>query len=1178
VIRQRAAAYDTSVAILADLWTQSTLRNVLLQLIELRSISLPWAKRITQDTFPNYLHHLQTVVEDAQRRGIRQLALDRQWQETITLIRTLIPDGDTSKLTYRCLNILDYDSQFRTQTTSNEQLITLKMLRKDCRMVAASQKWKEDGRNVRLQEAFSHLKLLYDQYLPSFEVQEGLEKSGFTIQQALAELFLWVYDLYQQEKASRRVLDFDDLQERARSLLENPQVHPRLSHRYDYIMVDEFQDTNQLQWDIIKKLGMAENTLSQNKFCIVGDEKQSIYMFRGAEVAVFGDVRRELQQANVEHDVLSAPLKIPPLGEIPESQENQKKGELIMAENFRSTPALIFFFNALFSRIFLPSFDSDRFYDVPHQELIAGRKASPPPDKTQPVEFLLVYHAEEASDEQSQLNEPELVALRICELVESRNYADIALLLRTRTRLKEFEDALRRHDIPFVVAGGIGFFQQQEVYDLANLLRVLVDHRQDIALAGVLRSPLLSFSDDQLLYLVAGTIDRNEGNGYNPTMSLRGVSATKRSLHIQHSLWERLEHHARSVETIPEELDPSKFLHAYNLLRSWKSAADRIPITYLLRRILEDTGLYGILSGSRREVQSFINIEKLLDIARTFESVGFQTLSDFVAYLDLLIELEEREGEAQINFEGMNAVRLMTIHAAKGLQFPVVFVLELDRAFNYGTGESIYIDALKSGNGEFPVVGIKGLDPEQNYASENTVLRNYLKRVNTEKTDAEMKRLLYVACTRAQDQLVLSGTLSQNIAKNSWLSWFMDILPLKDALAQRSFTISEEIAHSQGVNPLQIPVRTSENYEKCGGSKKPGKAQQVFPSREENIPPSDIDRILRQNLTPISGAENEIFKMNPSTVSILFQCPRKYYYQHILRLPEYPPLAPNTVDLRGSVRGELVEPPVKKPFDRLRANGGPLNSTALPLPPPERGYSPLTLPIEEEGDYGAQRGTIIHRLFEERLFDNDFDEQELFAVVTRFLDEMNISEEDRQAMQLHDAIQRAYDHYQASGLRDLLAISPHVHREYPFQLRIGQADISGTIDVLFFDPDHETWTILDYKSNEIETEQVAEEVRRHGYDIQMQMYALAVSRLLHTGRIRSVLFFTFPGSLYDAVDLSPHTLKVLEMNISNFLAQLSTGTIDVSHKQSPCEECGYLLYKVCSDLSLPKSKISLTKS
>ena len=1185
VIRQRAAAYDVQMAILAEPWTPSTLRNVLLQLMAFRDASLPWAKRILQETFPNYLHQLQTLLTDLQRRGIRQLAADPHWQETMTLIRSLIPSGDNSKLTSRCLNLLEYDEQFRTQTSHVEQLMTLRMLRNECRMVAASKKWQADGRNVQLAEALNQLKGLYDQRLPSFEVRADLEKSGFVIQQALAELLLAVYEEYQQEKIARRVLDFDDLQERTLGLLDQPAVHALLAHRYDYLMVDEFQDTNQLQWNLIRKLGTTAEGLAPNKFCIVGDEKQSIYMFRGAEVAVFRDVRQELQQANRTHQVLTVAPRIPAFGEMPAVQETQQTGELILAENFRSLPPLIFFFNTFFARIFLPSIDPERPYEIPHQELIARRKlpshvinhvAIP----TKPVEtgsvgnveFLFVHRQEGSSAEQAPLDEPELVALRIQELAQTVPYADIAILLRTRTRLKEFENALRRYAIPFVVAGGIGFYQQQEIYDLANLLRVLVDYRQDIALAGVLRSPLFSFSDDQLLYVAsevkeeipftppltdvenligettpfALSLSKDEGQGRSSTSSERMAHLLLRETTKQ-TLWEKLEHHANLTETIPAELDPPKFRHTYTLLRSWKAQANRIPITHLLRQILDATGLYGILSGGQREMQSFINIEKLLDITRTFEGAGFQTLNDFVTYLDLLIEFEEREGEAQINFEGMDAVRLMTIHAAKGLEFPVVIVPELERPFNYGTSGPVYIDTLKLEHERLPVIGIKGLDPEQHDAQENTILREYLKRINAEKTDAEMKRLLYVACTRAEDRLVFSGALSENL-KNSWLSWLLDIFPLPEAIPARRLIIAADAESPQNspsdhclpgrgpgwVQELEIPIATSEDYEKryspsdhCLPGRGEGWVSQEngeirdFAAKSRFDTPFDVSATLQHNLAPIRGGENEIFRINPSTVHTLLQCPRKFYYQEILKLP----------GLSGAQAVSGADAPEATNSD------GPYQHN------------------------GKNRGTLIHRIFEKRWFDQEWRESELVAAMTTRLEELNVSEGERTQMRLDDAISRAYQNYKMSGLRELLSVAPKVYREYPFVLRIGRAEISGTLDVLFFDPQREMWTILDYKSNEIEPGRIGEEIGRHGYDRQMQMYALAVSRLFRTEHIRSLLFFTFPGCLYEAVDLSPNTLTALEISIVAFLDRLAEGVIEVSQKPVNCEDCVYRLYE-----------------
>ena len=1142
LIRQRAESDDQHIRLLAQLWTSSTLRNVLIQLLEFRDKSLPWAEQIVEQRFPDYLNHLYRLVEQLQQQGIRYLASHPHWQGNIQQITTLIPTGDTSKLTSRCRNIIDFDAEFRQQHDLAQQLTTLAMLKKDCRMITPNKAWKEDNRHLRLKAVFAHLKTLYDRHLPQYDIHADLESNSFLIQQALAHLLLAAYDLYSREKVARQMLDFDDLQERALLLLEHPAVYPLLSRRYDYIMVDEFQDTNQLQWEIIRRLGDTGQGLPKDKFCVVGDEKQSIYMFRGAEVSVFGDVCQELQQANRDHQLLTAPLKMPEFGDPPKVHEVQKSGELIMAENFRSSKPLIFFLNYLFSRLFLHSFDAIRPYEVTHQQLIARRQTPQDAQQTgtesiplHPVEFLLAEQTFASNNDSPALEEPELVALRIWELLDTSQpsgsqesespplrFQDIAILLRTRTRLKAFEEALRQHHIPFIVAGGIGFYEQQEIYDLANLLRFLADTQEEIPLAGILRSPLLSFSDDQLLYAVAGIRSETEW-----------------------TLWGKLRHHAQSPDLIPQELDPPKFVHAYNLLCRWQSLSERIPMTHLIRQVLEDTGLYGILAGNHDEIQRINNIEKLLDIARKFENEGFQTLSDFVLYLDQLIAIGEREGEAQIHTEGMNVVQLMTIHAAKGLEFPVVFVPELERPFNYGSSEPVYIDALPSvyQHDGMPTIiaGLKGLDPEQNYAADNTIQRNYLKRLNEEKTDAEMKRLLYVACTRAEDHLILSGTLTERVSQNSWFSWLKDILPLEEAFSQQHpIMLNSEADSDEEILTLEIPIRTASNYQESQLFKRAleqktkesqetlnlnilekqytmGSTSEVASILSPNGEIISAAELLHTNLRPVKGHENEIFRISPSTLHLLFQCPRKYYYQEILQ------------------------------FNK------PLLQELFPVPEMTK----------EQPSFGAKRGTIIHSLFEKQIFDDLYNEQERQTRITRTLCDFDIPSYEKSRMGLDAAINKARIHYESSGLKDLLASSAEVHREYPFQLKLGQAAISGVLDVLFLDAVTNTWTILDYKSNEVEIEEIEGEISKHGYDIQMQMYALAVSRLLQVSEVRCILFFTFAGSRYETIDLSQDALHKLEKTLSSALENISKGNIPTTPNPQECASCHYRRSGIC---------------
>ncbi|GAK49206.1 putative helicase [Candidatus Moduliflexus flocculans] len=1153
LLRQEAEKNVRSLRLLAQQWQPAALRKIVQQLIGVRDKALLWAERITQTEFDAYLRQLYALCEQQQRRAVQRIAADSRWSDAITEIREIMPPGDTGKFTLRCRIIVDRDTEFRAEREFRKQRDILAMLKREMNLQGVSSAaWKAEDRDKRVKKCFETLKFIYDNAFSEMPIHDATELRSFQIQQALAALFLAALRRYDEEKAARRRLDFEDLQERALRLLRQPDVQQLLSSRYDYVMVDEFQDTNQLQWEIIRRLGLTKQGLAKDKFCIVGDEKQSIYMFRGAEVSVFAEVRNELKLVNAAHQLDAVDMAIPDLGDAPVVGEGDKTGELSMAENFRSDDAVITFCNFLFSRLFLPTFDPERPYDVPHQELVPRREKGIPLDiQAKPVELMLAFDDAGEDDEAesgeaaAESNEPEMIARRIRELMipatphddESASekpktrpaqWKDIAILLRTRTRLKAFEEALRRHGIPFLVTGGIGFFEQQEIYDLSNLLRVLSDQREEIALAGVLRSPLLSLSDDQLVYLAGGVKTSNDAN-------------------TRWTLWEKLRFHAANRDLIPAELDPAMIVHAHDLLSAWQAVAERIPVTHLLRRVLDDTGLYGILAADSAAEQQITNIEKFIEIARKFEQQGFRTLSDFVAYLDELETAAEREGEAQIFAEGMNVVQVMTIHAAKGLEFPIVFVPELERPFNYSENEAVYLDALSTPRAAQPPdiaagVSVAGLLDDGKPSP--TFLREYLKRINRDKTDAEMKRLFYVACTRARDTLILSGSLKKNVRPNSWLGWLTQHLPLADALEQHRNAIAingltiplltaktsfhaprgtEEFGRSASDSPQSGDVqRSTQSVERVLNSP-PGRGRgwvnaenppQPLPGGEIEI--DDLFRLLQHNLRPATGAENERFRLSPSMLHLLFECPRRYYYREVLRL------------------------------DDILATAPPDESSANDH--------------AEHDRFGAQRGTIIHALFEQRVFDDMLTDAERARILEEAVSASPIPPDSEERQRLDTAIERAGTHYAASGVKDLLARSPQVWREHPFMLRLSQADVSGILDALFRDPADDVYTILDYKTNQVEAADVPAEIRRHGYERQMTMYALAVSRLLHVEQMRGILFFTHPNVRYDTFDFSPSALAAFETELAAALRQLTQEHVPCADDRAICQECAYRRY------------------
>jgi ATP-dependent helicase/nuclease subunit A len=538
-------------------------------------------------------------------------------------------------------------------------------------------------------------------------------------------------------KREQRVLTFTDLEVRtARLLREFPAVRQRYLGRIHYIMVDEFQDTNDLQRQIVYLVagGDAEK-LRGRKLFIVGDPKQSIYRFRGADVAVFARVRDDIAASG---------------------------GEIIDLDvNFRSLDSLLTLFNECFAAVMGTAEDA-----IPFQPLGAFRRD----DQADGVraEFLAIAAngAGEAGDPRK--TEAAAVARRIGAMVAGHEalidrdtiprpvkYGDIAVLFRTVTDLDTYAAALQTAGIPYYVVGGRGFYHRQEIIDILNLLQVVDNCGNETALAGVLRSPLFLLTDAALLALKKGGT----------------------------SLWQGLERHA-AVAGLPEEQRRAA-ARAWRIIAGLRDLRGAVGVSRLIRLALDETGYLNFVLTQFMGQQKYANLLKLAAVADAFESKGAATLGDFLRYVAKLVAGEVRESEAQVESEGGDTVKLMTIHKAKGLEFPVVFIPDLHRRFRDETGPVLF----SAGQG----IGLKvpGAGGELVATSVHEAVASREKKLSL----LELKRVLYVALTRAKDYLVISAaggkvtTGKEFTALGTWLSWlgkaynFGDLAALPERLA-----------------------------------------------------------------------------------------------------------------------------------------------------------------------------------------------------------------------------------------------------------------------------------------------------------------------------------------------------------------------------------------------------------
>ena len=648
---------------------------------------------------------------------------------------------------------------------------------------------------------------------------------------ALLALYREYLARYKEAKRELNVLDFEDLLELADGLLrDNPDVADRYRKRFRHVLVDEFQDTDPVQWRIIRSL-WNEGRDGQRLF-IVGDPKQSIYSFRNADVTIFNDAKRAIvSQGGVEPE---------------------------LSLNFRSLPEVVDLVRAVFPHVLSPRLPAwDRVDRTTHlgRPFEAKYGADPVPVRTTgpvtgSVELVLPGEPEEGVTGLKD-HERELYALagRLKEIIEGgekqvvdggkardARWGDVTVLIQARTNLATLEDALDSHRVPYYVYKGSGFFQTQEVRDMASLVAALADPEDDASFAAVCRSPFFALSDDEL---VRASLDRTGG--------LRA-----------------------GVGRLAESGGSPRAGRAMKLFSGWSDAMGREPVHQLLSRALEESGAWAAYASLHRGDQRIANVRKLLDMARDAEDAPSSDAVTFLVNLASQIDTETKEGAARVvGEEEKDAVQIMTVHAAKGLQFPITVVPGVQRAPMYSAREPLLLD-------EEVGVGIKA--PDEDMEFEDTMARKLIKKRLRRKTWAEHKRLFYVAATRASDHLILSGTAEKvtvtrgtddPMQQDKWLGWLFEALGIDPRdLPEGSFR----------AGPLDVRIVTPvlPGRPTLRGTPLAGLADDdpVLSARAEP-PPALAPRV------PSARPE----RMSPTAVHLYRSCPACYKARYVLGVP-----------------------------------------------------------------------------------------------------------------------------------------------------------------------------------------------------------------------------------------------------------------------------------------------------
>ncbi len=566
--------------------------------------------------------------------------------------------------------------------------------------------WSSEDAISTVKAAAKELRDLAKEYRePKYD--PGIEKSSAQLTLDAIEVFGEVAAAYREAKRSRAALDFSDLLTLTVKLLhDQPETRARIAGGIEHLLIDEFQDTNHAQLALAKLLSGEDGA----DLFVVGDAKQSVYRFRGADVEVFAEAKQGIGKT------------------------------LRLDENFRSVPPLIAFFNDFFRESGLLARVETEFHRLtakrPGVEETCIEFLVPPGDETEVAD----------EDNGDELNEPradeaDLIAGRIAELCgtggvqvydKSRDemrparFGDVAILYRASTHASIYEEALRRRGIRSTVIAGSGFYARQEILDLHNLFSAALDPWNEPALAAFLRSPLAGVTDDTLMRMTRDS-----------TLSRAFWSGTDAGDRGENEI-------LRRARTLIE------FIQAR---REW-------PVAALMRALLAETGFEAVLLSHYHGVQKAGNIHKLADLARDFGGAGRAGLHAFTEHLSSLARNGLQAGDAELLAEQGGAVTLMTVHKAKGLEFPIVVVADMGRAPGGGKNSAMCLVD--------PRRGLVVATHSDRGATEWPVLGEHLGRHDKADDLAEEARVLYVAMTRARDRLLLAGAAKPK--SRSWMS------------------------------------------------------------------------------------------------------------------------------------------------------------------------------------------------------------------------------------------------------------------------------------------------------------------------------------------------------------------------------------------------------------------------
>ena len=637
------------------------------------------------------------------------------------------------------------------------------------------------------------------------------------------------YACLSARKQENNVLFNDDLDLLAIEYLQkNEALRQKYQERYKYIMVDEFQDTNERQRQLIYLLcgNKLDNT---NNLFIVGDVKQSIYRFRHADVSVFNKVKEDIAQ-----------------------NAGQNLG---MKTNFRSTQSIVESCNTAFCQLM----------DLPKEEICLEHHEG---DNTGGAKVCLLQVSYKSKDdelgakEDKWQKEAEAIAAYLQQELpkvepQLRPGASKAILLRAMTHCEILRQTLQGYGINCVVVKGKGFYEQQEVLDILNLLAALHNRYASLELAGALRSNYFGLDDATLTQLFWQT--ENDKPLWDV---LQAVGSGELQLNLQ-----------------PEQ--QALAMHAAERLRSLRQAAALMALPELFAQLWDELKPEFVLSQQENGPSKLANVKKLRRLAQQYCQTKQASLAEWLQNVKDLRASSSKEPAATVQSD--DALQIMTIHNSKGLEFDLVILPQLDKSVK---GDTASIKYLPGKEGEQGLLGIKVPDKEMQL--QNSGVYEQAKVRDSELEEEESRRLLYVAMTRAQKQLLMVGTVAEEKLPEAVIG-----LPAAKGWWQQLQAVYEVDWDKQESSCPWVRLL-------CADALSPAVVQQ---GEQQKLA---LEPLALAPLPAYAACGRTCF--TASALQTYLHCQRQYYYQQVLAVPELEQTVAGEQahELPASVTGSIV--------------------------------------------------------------------------------------------------------------------------------------------------------------------------------------------------------------------------------------------------------------------------------